>query len=125
MSATPHRPLRTAVLAGTALLAPLAAGAQPAPFRVVETSVADVEAALRSDAVTCRALVDAYLARIAAYDKQGPAINAIVVENPRVRAEADSLDRLAAAGRAAGPLHCVPLIVKDNYDTAGLQTTGG
>jgi Asp-tRNA(Asn)/Glu-tRNA(Gln) amidotransferase A subunit family amidase len=126
MPASAHHSLHAAArLAVATLLLPITASAQAAPLQPVEASVADVEGALRANTITCRALVDAYLARIAAYDRAGPALNAIVVENPRVRAEADSLDRLAAAGRTAGPLHCVPVIVKDNYDTAGLQTTGG
>ena len=105
----------------------LPAGAQPAarPFEVHEATVASVQAALRSGAASCRGIVDAYRARIAAYDKQGPAINAIVVLDETAPTVADSLDRLARAGRSAGALHCVPVIVKDNYDTRGLQTTGG
>ncbi len=92
---------------------------------VVELSIADLQTRLRSSTTTCRALVDAYLARIDAHDKQGAALNALVVINPRVREEADALDRRAAAGDWAGPLHCVPLIVKDNFETVGLQSAAG
>lgn len=116
-------PLAAALaLAGAARL-----GAQaPAPrFDVVEASIADVHAALGAGTVTCRGLVRDYLARIDAYDKNGPAINAIIVVNPDALAVADSLDAVQAAGKPLGPLHCIPMIVKDNYDTRGLQTTGG
>ena len=95
------------------------------PFRVEETSLAQIESALHDGHVTCRALVEQYLRRIDAYDKKGPALNAIIVVNPAALATADSLDRGARAGRYAGPLHCVPIIVKDNYDTYDLPTTGG
>ncbi len=63
--------------------------------------------------------------RIEAYDKAGPAINAIVLVNPQALAEADELDRRAKQGGFAGPLHCVPAIVKDNFETIGLQSAAG
>ena len=63
--------------------------------------------------------------RIDAYDKNGPAINAIVVTNPDALTLADELDRRFAAGGLVGPLHCVPMIVKDNFETIGLQSANG
>jgi Asp-tRNA(Asn)/Glu-tRNA(Gln) amidotransferase A subunit family amidase len=99
--------------------------AQSPPFSVVETTIADVHAAMRGKRLSCRALVDAYLARIDAYDKRGPALNAIVVLNPRAREEADALDARFAASGLAGPLHCVPMLVKDNFETIGLQSANG
>jgi Asp-tRNA(Asn)/Glu-tRNA(Gln) amidotransferase A subunit family amidase len=103
------------------------AGAQlPAGFQIQETTIADVHAAMRSGSLRCRALVQAYLDRIERYDKQGPAINAITVVNPDALAIADSLDRRFAATRQlVGPLHCIPMIVKDNFETIGLQTAAG
>ncbi len=98
---------------------------QQATFDVVEASIADIHAAMRGGRLTCRQLVDAYLARIEAYDKQGPALNAIVVVNPSVRAEADEMDRRYRQSGPTGSLHCIPVIVKDNFDTIGLQTAGG
>ena len=103
----------------------LSAMPQQAPFDVVEASIADIHAAMRDGRLTCRQLVEAYLSRIDAYDKQGPALNSLVVVNPDVRAEADEMDRRYRANGPVGPLHCIPTIVKDNFDTVGLQTAAG
>lgn len=106
----------------------IGAGVQPAqaaPFVVEEATIAGVHTAMREGRLTCRALVDAYLARIAAYDRNGPAVNAIVMINPDATAQADALDRDFATRSLTGPLHCVPMIVKDNFETAGLQTSNG
>ena len=97
----------------------------PARFDVVEATISDIQGALRAGTLSCHALVQAFLRRIEAYDKNGPAINAIVVVHPRALAIADSLDERRRSGAAAGPLHCVPLVVKDNFDTYDLPTTAG
>ena len=112
------------LLAG-AMLLPGAGQAQSAPFRVEETSIAAVHAAFRAGTLTCRALVEAYLARIQEYDKNGPAINSLVVVNPKALEVADSLDRRYRASGPAGALHCIPMIVKDNFETTELPTTAG
>jgi amidase len=96
-----------------------------ANFRVDETTIADILAAFRSGALTCRALVSQYLARIDAYDKKGPAINAIVVVSRDALRIADSLDARVRREGLIGPLHCVPMIVKDNFETRDLPTTAG
>src|SRR5215469_13092689 len=90
-----------------------------------EATVADIRAALEARQVTCRQLVQMYLDRIAAYDKKGPALNAIIMVNPNALATADALDAKFAQSGFAGPLHCVPLIVKDNFNTADMPTTAG
>jgi Asp-tRNA(Asn)/Glu-tRNA(Gln) amidotransferase A subunit family amidase len=95
------------------------------PFRVEEATIADIHAALKSGRITCRAVVEQYLRRIEAYDKNGPALNAIVVINAEAARQADELDRRAASGGWAGPLHCVPTVVKDNFETIGLQSANG
>jgi amidase len=102
------------------------AGAQtPPPFQVEEATIAQIHEALRSGRITCRALVERYLRRIEAYDKNGPAINAIVLVNTDALSQADDLDRRASTGGFVGPLHCVPMIVKDNFETVGLQSANG
>jgi Asp-tRNA(Asn)/Glu-tRNA(Gln) amidotransferase A subunit family amidase len=103
---------------------PAATPRHPA-FDVTETTIADIHAAMRAGTLCCHVLVRAYLARIAAYDRNGPAINAIIIVNPNALAVADSLDRHAASGGAMGALHCVPMIVKDNFETKDLPTTAG
>jgi amidase len=99
--------------------------APPLPFEVEEATIAEVHAAMKAGRLSCIALVDAYLARIAAYDKNGPAINSIILINPDARQQAAELDRLFMRSGLTGPLHCVPMIVKDNFETKGLQTTDG
>jgi amidase len=94
-------------------------------FEVQETSIAEIHRAMREGRLSCHELVQRYLDRIAAYDKTGPAINAIIVVNPRALAVADSLDTRRRAGDAMGALYCIPVIVKDNFETADLPTTAG
>jgi len=95
------------------------------PFEVVEATIEQIRVALDARTITCRWLVQAYLERIEAYDKNGPSLNAIVVVNPRAPEVADSLDARFAAGDPVGSLHCVPVIVKDNFETVDLPTTAG
>jgi len=94
-------------------------------FRLEETTIEDIHAAVKAGTLTCRGLVQQYLDRIAAYDKRGPAINSLITINPGALARADELDAKFAAHGFSGPLHCVPFIVKDNFNTAGLETTAG
>lgn len=93
----------------------------PAPFRADEATIADIHAALKAGRTTCVALVEHYLRRIEAYDKNGPALNAIVQVNPDALKQAAALDQRGFSG----PLHCVPMIVKDNFETIGLQSANG
>ncbi len=94
-------------------------------FRYEEVTIADIHAAFRAKTLTCRALVQMYLDRIEAYDKRGPALNAIVVTNPDALKVADALDARFAQSGPVGPLHCVPVIVKDNYETTDMPTSAG
>src|SRR3954470_9144622 len=105
--------------------APQTPAATPPPFRVEETTIDDIHAAMKAGRLTCRALVDAYLRRIDAYDKNGPALNAIVLVNPDAQKQADEMDRRYAQSGPLGPLHCIPAIVKDNFETIGLQSAAG
>jgi amidase len=92
------------------------------PFDVVETTIADIHAAYKAKTLTVRQLVQAYLDRIQAYDKDGPKINSIIAVNPKALEEADRLDK---ASSFTGPLHGIPVIVKDQLDVAGMPTTLG
>ena len=130
-NAAPHRvaiagarALRLA-LSFVALLSTTIAAQQPGAFSVEEASIAEIHAAMRERGLTCRALVEQYLRRIEAYDMAGPAINAIVVVNAEALTEADALDRRFAREGLTGPMHCIPLIVKDNFETLGMPTTAG
>jgi amidase len=108
-----------------ALLAPTLVVAQARPFEVHEASVTEIQQALTTGRVTSLQLVDAYLARIAAYDASGPELNSYIRVSPRARADAQRLDDERRAGRVRGPLHGVPIALKDNYDTFDMPTSGG
>jgi amidase len=106
----------------------VAAAAPPAAqprFQIEEASIASIHAAFKAGDLTCHDLVQRYLDRIAAYDKYGPAVNSIITINPKAMARADELDAEFAKRGLTGPLHCIPVIVKDNFNTAGLETTAG
>ena len=94
-------------------------------FDMMEATIPSVHAALESRRLTCHALVQGYLDRMQAYDKQGPALNAIQYINPRAIAEADSLDEVLKARRPRGPLHCVPVLLKDQVETRDMPTSYG
>ncbi|MBX3148021.1 MAG: amidase [Gemmatimonadales bacterium] len=111
---------------GAALL--LATGpaclAAQASFDVTERSARELQAALQAGTVTSVALVDAYLARIAAYDVGGPGLNSVIRQSASARTDAARLDAERRAGRVRGPLHGIPILLKDNFDTADAPTSG-
>jgi amidase len=92
------------------------------PFTVVETSIADMRAALEQGRTTSRDIVQQYLTRIALYEDR---LNAIITVNPNALTEADERDRERAQGRIRGPLHGIPVALKDNIHTTDIRTTGG
>jgi amidase len=95
-------------------------------FALDELTIDDLQGRLRSGAETSRSLVEQYLARIDALDQRGPAINAVIELNPDSLAIAAQLDDERKAGRVHGPLHGVPVLIKDNIDTADrMHTTAG
>jgi len=94
-------------------------------FELMEATIADIHDAYRNGQLTCRELVQQYLDRIAAYDKQGPALKAIITVNPRALEIADQLDHQYQRSGLTGPLHGIPIILKDNYNTFDMPTTGG
>jgi amidase len=125
--------------AGLLLLAsPTLAAAPPSPvaaaapepsgaavFDPMEASILSLQAAMGTGRTSAVALVDYYLARMEALDAAGPALNAIASRNDRARERAAMLDRERAEGKVRGPLHGIPVVVKDNYETRGMPTTAG
>jgi amidase len=117
--------MRTTTFLAVVIAATIVAAQSQPPVAIEEITIAGLEAAFRSGSLTCRALVEQYIRRIEAYDKNGPALNAIVLVNPDALKAADDLDRRFRQSGPAGPLHCVPVIVKDNYETVEMPTTAG
>src|SRR3989304_1334193 len=94
-------------------------------FNVLETTIADIHSAFRSGQLTARQLAQMYLDRIEAYDKKGPALNAIITLNPKALDEADKLDAAFKTSGFVGPLHGIPVLIKDQIDTEGMPPTLG
>jgi amidase len=115
----------TLIAAGSALIQQTPAAPAAPPFRIEEATIAQIHDAMKEKRLTCRALVESYLRRIEAYDKNGPALNAIVQINPDALKQADEMDRRVTQSGLSGPLHCIPAIVKDNFETIGLQSAAG
>ena len=120
--------LPVALLLAAPLL-PSAQSKQPAkgpaatpPFTIVEASIADMRTAMEQRRVTSRELVQQCLVRIATYEER---LNAVIAVNPRALEEAEALDRERAQGKVRGPLHGIPVALKDNIHTTNMPTTGG
>jgi amidase len=95
-------------------------------FNVVGVNIAELAQAQAQGRITSLQLVDIYLARIARLDRAGPSLHSVIAINPRVRAEARAFDHERAAGHVRGPLHGIPLLIKDNIETADpMPTTAG
>jgi amidase len=95
-------------------------------FHLEETTISDVHAAYKSGATTATRLVQAYLERIQAYDQAGPKLNVVIFLNPKALEEAAALDdHLRTTGKFVGPLHGIPVLLKDNVNTKDMPTTGG
>jgi amidase len=125
----PHEPTRRDLLAGAAALA-LAPRARAAPevktFEFADVPVAELAGRMKAGNLTSRALTEAYLARIAEIDARGPTLTSVIETNPDALAVADELDRERKEKGPRGPLHGVPVLVKDNIDTADkMRTTAG
>jgi amidase len=102
------------------------AAAPVKPFELEETTIAELQEAMRSGKHTSRSITEAYLERIQDVDKQGAALNSTIELNPDALAIADDLDKERKAGRVRGPLHGIPILIKDNIDTGDrMLTTAG
>ena len=122
--------LRGAVCGGIASLVagPLAEPemlAQPevAPFELEELTIAELQSGMQSGRFTARSLAESYLTRISEIDRRGPALRSVLETNPDALAIADALDRERREKGPRGPLHGIPVLVKDNLDTADRMTT--
>ncbi|NPV05315.1 MAG: amidase [Syntrophaceae bacterium] len=96
-----------------------------AALKLAEATIADVHRTFRSGGLTAQGLVGMYLERIEAYDRKGPRLNALITVNPNALKEAAALDRKFRRSGPAGPLHGIPVLLKDNVNTKDMPTTGG
>jgi amidase len=117
---------RRRILRDALLAIPAARSVRADTPSLEETTLSELERGFGENRFSARAVTAGYLARIDALDKKGPAVNAVIEINPEVLAIADALDRERRAGRVRGPLHGVPVLIKDNFDTADrMSTTAG
>lgn len=109
------------------LAAPFAAfqASTAGKFTLEEATIADIHRAFEARMLTCVQLVGLYLDRIRAYEDGGPRLNAITTVNPKALAVAADLDAHRQRAGLKGPLHCIPVLLKDNIDTADMPTTNG
>ena len=107
------------------ILSPAPARGQTKPFRLEEATITEIQAAYKSGRLTSHQLVQLYLDRINEFDKKGPKLNSIITVNPKALEEADRLDAAFKKSGFVGPLHGVPVILKDMIDAQGMPTTEG
>ncbi len=94
-------------------------------FHLQETTIAEIHAAFAAGELSARRLVELYLNRIEAYDRNGPKINSIITVNPHALEDAEKLDHAWERTGVVGPLHGIPVILKDQMDARGMPTTVG
>src|SRR3954462_7344726 len=104
---------------------PAGLSAAEGSFRLEEATIAEIHQAMATGALSSEKLVELYLARIVAYDRAGPRLNSIISINPNAKAEAAALDKERADKGPRGPLHGIPVLLKDNIDVANMPTTNG
>src|SRR3989475_10938961 len=110
------------LLSALVLTSTVGASAQRKSFSVVEATIQEMQKALREKRVTSRELVEQYLLRIAVYNTR---LHAAISVNPKALEEAEELDRERARGKIRGPLHGIPIALKDIIHTTNMPTTGG
>jgi amidase len=116
----------SAAVAATTASAEALAAQKGKPFSIVEASVADLQAAMTAGKATSKSITQLYLARIKAIDKSGPKINSVIELNPDALKIAAEMDKERKQGKVRGPLHGIPVLIKDNIATADkMQTTAG
>ena len=115
------------LIATSAVVVLVAAGPTiaSAKFTLEEATIADVHRAFKSGELTAKKLVEMYLKRIEAYDQKGPKLNAVIYVNPKALEEAAALDAKFKKSGPVGPLHGIPVLLKDNVNTKDMPTTGG
>jgi len=116
-----RRHLALAILAAAAAAQTLAART----FDLAKATIPEIQEAVDAGALTYEKLVELYLKRIEAYDQKGPALNSVILVNPKARDEARALDAERKSTGRRSPLHGIPVLAKDNFDTADMATTGG
>jgi amidase len=117
--------LRMLTMLFVACLMPWTECAADRAFHLMEASLSDIQQAMQAGTLTCHNLVQQYLDRIEAYDQQGPAVNAILYVNPRALQQADAMDQEFKRTGKLKPLGCIPIVLKDNFETADMPTTVG
>jgi amidase len=118
--------LFTQIAVVAAVLCVATHAAAQAQFHLEEATISSIHSAFASGQLTCARLTRLYLDRIEAYNLRGPSLHAIITVNPKAMETAAAMDRQYQANRAGvGALHCVPLVLKDNFNTADMPTTGG
>src|SRR4030088_682251 len=117
--------IKQTVLVFALLLIPRADCVTDRSFHLMETSIADIHKAMQAGTLTCHDLAQQYLDRITAYDQQGPALKSMLYINPQSLQQADAMDQEFKRTHKLKPLSCVPIVLKDNFDTADMPTTAG
>jgi len=107
------------------LVLTLAPGLRAVEMKIEDATIADLQTAFQKGTLTAEKLTELYLARIDAYDQKGPKLNTVITLNPKALEQARALDAERKAGKVRGPLHGIPIVLKDNFDTYDLPTTAG